>query len=323
MRNRTVLTWSALIAAVLPACFPQPYEPKPAELPSLAYSGWVKDKAAAEQNAERRAAAEAYAKDPSVGAAARAQLKLVKNTWEAGDTPRAQQADIVTNANIVTNEGPAATDPELMRTSAPIRDYNGPLSLGDPGLSSSLWQESRRGGELFRDERAFQPMDLITILVTENAEGQKTADTEIKGKSNTTATVSDWLGILTALKDANKHLSDENNEYLVKAATTNDYKGEGDTTRKDSLKATISAMVVEVLPGNVLRIEGEKIISLNQEEQTIVISGLVRPRDVNSNNEVLSSKLANLRIDYYGRGTVGEAQYGGWFSRAMRVLWPF
>jgi flagellar L-ring protein precursor FlgH len=54
----------------------------------------------------------------------------------------------------------------------------------------------------------------------------------------------------------------------------------------------------------------------------MVISGLVRPEDVNSNNEVDSSKLANVRIDYYGNGTIGDAQRGGWLGRILRRWWP-
>jgi flagellar L-ring protein precursor FlgH len=109
----------------------------------------------------------------------------------------------------------------------------------------------------------------------------------------------------------------------LKATTTNDFKGDGKTNRKASLTATISAMVIEVLPSGILRIEGEKIIAVNNEEQTMVISGLVRPRDVTSENSIDSSKLANLRIDYYGKGVIGEAQYGGWLGRMLRVVWPF
>jgi len=228
------------------------------------------------------------------------------------------QGDIVTNELL-----PGQADVEIYRSSQPmVRDYNGPLALGDPGLSSSLWQESRSGNELFRDQRAWQPMDMITVVISENAEGEKTADTEIKGKSDVSAQIQDWIGIINSLSKKNPEIVGDDGT-LVEASTTNNYKGEGETPRKDTLKATISAMVAEVLPGNILRIEGEKIISLNQEEQTIIISGLVRPWDINSNNEVPSAKVANLRIDYYGRGTVGEAQYGGWFSRMMRVLWPF
>ena len=82
-------------------------------------------------------------------------------------------------------------------------------------------------------------------------------------------------------------------------------------------------MVAEVLPSGILRVEGEKIISVNNEEQVMVLSGLVRPRDISSDNEVLSSKIAQMRVDYYGKGTVGEAQYGGWLGRILRILWPF
>jgi len=54
-----------------------------------------------------------------------------------------------------------------------------------------------------------------------------------------------------------------------------------------------------------------------------VITGLVRPRDITSDNEVQSTKIAQIRVDYYGKGTVGEAQYGGWFARLLRIIWPF
>lgn len=200
------------------------------------------------------------------------------------------------------------------------RDYNGPLSLGDPGVSASLWHESRGGSDLFRDDRAWQPMDLLTIVVSESSEGSKQADTEIKEESSISAAIENLLGFEDDIKDSNNNVALDS---LIKAGTTNDFKGEGETTRKDSLKARMSAMVVEVLPSGIVRVEGERIISVNSEEQVMVISGLVRPRDINSANEVDSSKIANLRIDYYGRGTVGEAQNGGWLGRVIRRVWPF
>jgi len=212
-------------------------------------------------------------------------------------------------------------DLEIYRSSSPnTRDYNGPLSLGDPGVSASLWQESKRDTSLYRDERAWRPLDLITILVFESSEGKKEADTEVKHKSKLLAAIESFLGIDASVKDRNSQMKFPN---VMQVQTSNDFKGEGETTRKGSLKATISGMVVEVLPGDILRIEGKKIISVNQEEQIMVISGLVRPRDIDSNNQVDSAKIANLRIDYYGNGTVGEAQTGGWFTRLVRVLWPF
>lgn len=82
-------------------------------------------------------------------------------------------------------------------------------------------------------------------------------------------------------------------------------------------------MVQEVLPSGILRIQGEKIISVNDEEQIMVMSGLVRPRDVNSRNEVDSGKIANMRIDYYGKGTIGVIQSPGWLMKIVMNIWPF
>lgn len=204
----------------------------------------------------------------------------------------------------------------------PMRDYNGPLSLGDPGVSASLWRESRAGNDLYHDHRAYQAMDLITIVVSEKSSGSKQADTEVKSKSSVTASLAALFGLEDNIQKSNPNINiPEGN--VIEAGAENNYKGEGDTSRKGSLTAKISAMVVEVLPSGVLRIEGEKIIAVNSEEQVMVLSGLVRPRDVNSNNEVDSSQIANMRIDYYGRGVIGEAQHGGWGSRLLRTIWPF
>lgn len=206
-----------------------------------------------------------------------------------------------------------------------IRDYTGPLSLGEPGVSSSLWRETR-ALNLVRDVRAFQPMDLITIIIQETAEGKREADTDIKQSSSLSASISSLLGIDDTIIKANPQVLSGDNKDLKDILGTefaSKFKGEGETTRKGSLTGRISAMVVEVLPSGVLRVEGEKILSVNNEDEVMVISGLIRAEDVNSSNEVGSSKLANMRIDYYGQGTVGDAQVGGWMGRLVRRLWPF
>ncbi len=200
------------------------------------------------------------------------------------------------------------------------RAYSGPLELGDPGVGASLWRESRIGNEVFRDFRAWQPMDIVTIVVNETSLGRHFGLTEVKGKSQYLAAIENFFG----LEEQTQNWSQPPDlTSLIKAQTQNDYKGEGQTNRQTQLTARISAVVAEVLPSGLLRIEGEKIISVNNEEQVLVISGLVRPRDITSDNEVLSSKVAQTRIDYYGKGTVGEAQYGGWGARLLRLIWPF
>lgn len=200
------------------------------------------------------------------------------------------------------------------------REHQGPLAFGDPGSNASIWRESAANPDFFRDVRAFQPMDLITILISETSEGKKTANTETKSKSTVEAAIANLLGFEDDLTDSNNNL---NLDSLVSASTQNDYKGEGKTDRKDNLKGTISAMVVEVLPSGIIRLEGSRIISVNNEEQVMVISGLARPRDIKSDNTIESSRLANMRIDYFGRGDVGDTQGQGWLGRLLRKVWPF
>lgn len=256
----------------------------------------------------------------------------------SGDYPRARVSYADLSAQAPENSGDVVTNmPQLSgpltieESSAPLsRDYNGPLSLGDPGVQASLWRESRRGTYLFQDHRAWQPMDLVTIVVSERSQGSKDADTSIKTESSISATFEQFLGIPQYLfkkidtyltKDADGNV--DTSQSMVKGGSSSEYKGEGETTRKGALTAKISAMVAEVLPSGILRIEGKKIISVNNEDEVMVISGLVRTTDINSNNEVDSSKVANVRIDYYGSGTVGDAQHGGWLGNAVRKFWPF
>lgn len=253
------------------------------------------------------------------GATPRAQLRLVDGGIDGdggGDIGPLARADVLTNEQ----GAPTAGFREYRSRQPEVRDYTGPLPYGDPGTSASLWRETRAENDLYRDIRAFQPMDLLTILVSESDEGKKAADTETKGTSSVLAGITHFLGLESYIKRANNAADPA---ALVQASTANNFKGEGTTDRKGELTAKISAMVVEVLPSGILRIEGEKIIAVNNEEQVMVISGLVRPRDVSSENEVQSGKIANMRVDYYGKGVLGEAQYGGWLGRAMRVVWPF
>jgi flagellar L-ring protein FlgH len=198
--------------------------------------------------------------------------------------------------------------------------YRGPLAYGDPGASPSLFRESRGTNDLFHDHRAWQPMDLVTITVTENTEGSKAADTKLGTKSTFSGAISKFFGLEQDVVAKNPGLDVSS---LLNASATNEFDGEGETTRKGRLRGTISAMVAEVLPSGVLRVAGEKIVSVNGEEQIMILSGLVRPRDVSSDNQVDSSKIANMRIDYFGKGDIGDMQHPGWLARIARKVWPF
>ncbi len=233
---------------------------------------------------------------------------------------RVEDAHRIYGSNRSSVDARASMDPQMAAAYGTAqlnpKDYNGPLSLGDPGQTSSLWRESSMSQDFFRDVRAWQPMDLITVRILERTEGRKEADTETKSQSNISAAIESLIG----LED---HLPGSDPTTTLAANTQNNYKGEGETTRRDSLTGSLSAMVAEVLPSGILRIEGTKIISVNNEEQIMVLTGLVRPRDITSRNEVDSTRVANMRIDYYGRGDIGDVQRQGWLGQLVRKVWPF
>jgi flagellar L-ring protein FlgH len=163
---------------------------------------------------------------------------------------------------------------------------------------------------LFNDHRAFSPMDLVSIKINDNTRGRKRANTQTRSEFDLLAGITNFFGIETKHWAANNTALDPS--ALVRAGTEKEFMGEGDMQRQAQLQAQMSAVVLEVLPNGVLRIEGSKIVAINAEEEIMVISGLVRQRDIDAENSVDSNKIANMRIDFYGHGTLSDAQAPGW-----------
>ena len=89
------------------------------------------------------------------------------------------------------------------------------------------------------------------------------------------------------------------------------------------MNATITARVIDVLPNGNMAIEGKREIVINEEKKEILLQGIVRPRDLDYNNSVQSSMIADAKIIYTGVGVIGEKQRPGWLARMVDVVWPF
>ncbi|MDD2890395.1 MAG: flagellar basal body L-ring protein FlgH, partial [bacterium] len=98
-------------------------------------------------------------------------------------------------------------------------------------------------------------------------------------------------------------------------STKNDHNGRGRNIKEDKLIAYITATVTEVMPNGNLKIEGEKKINLNQDAQTIKVSGVVRAEDIETDNYINSNRLANAKIEYKGKGAVDSGQKRGFFMK--------
>jgi len=182
----------------------------------------------------------------------------------------------------------------------------------------SIWQASSIG--LTEDLKARRKGDIVTIVITETASASKEAKTDTSRDSTINAGIPNFMGLEQAgiIKNNFADLS-----KLINANVASTYKGAGSTSRKESLNATISAKVIEVLPNSNLLIEGRRNVKVNNEDQIIIIEGTVRPSDIGVDNVVNSIYVADARISYAGKGIISDRQKPGWLMNIVDKVWPF
>jgi flagellar L-ring protein precursor FlgH len=194
--------------------------------------------------------------------------------------------------------------------------------LPPPKTVGSLWQEENGRAYLYEDLRAMRVGDILTIKIVEKHSGSKSADTKAERESTLTNGLSGsgvgYLGIpgFRLGAEAMRGLG-------VDAEAKSKFGGKGATSRADTLTGTISAMVTEVLPNGDLRIEGSREVTVNSERQMMKIAGVVRRVDVDTKNTVLSTAIAEARIEYSGLGVVDDVQRPGWLVRILDWIYPF
>ena len=167
---------------------------------------------------------------------------------------------------------------------------------------------------LTSDRRASHVNDLITVRIIENIESSATADSALDKQGSGSAGVPTLFGLETKFPSA----IDPSNLMSTNSETA--FKGSGTTTRTSMLTATMTARVSEVLPNGDLMLESVKELDLNGERQVVVLTGVVRAQDVRRSNQVLSTQIANLRIQYYGRGLMKDNLKPGWLVRIMNKI---
>ncbi len=161
---------------------------------------------------------------------------------------------------------------------------------------------------LFSDVKAHNVGDILNITIEENTSAQSTATT--KTSNDDTVSAFGGTGLFARFfKD------------LALTATNNrTNNGTGQTSRSGSLTTTLSVTVKEVLPNNVLVIEGKRLIGVNRETQRVTFTGQVRPEDITSDNTVPSNLIAGVEVHYDGKGVVGQAQRRGILSTIFHFL---
>lgn len=166
------------------------------------------------------------------------------------------------------------------------------------------WQYS-----LYTDKKGKGVGDVVTILILEAAEASNDTRTQTDEESSAGVNVQAGTGIARFLPSAGAGFN-----------TDVEYDGKGKTSRNGELKATITAHIVQVMDNGNLLVEGSKLVTINDEQEVIEVSGVIRPDDIAQDNTVLSSKLAEAVIRYSGNGEQANAQKQGIFTRFFHWL---
>jgi flagellar L-ring protein precursor FlgH len=212
----------------------------------------------------------------------------------------------------------------MFRQPEPVPYLGGQVLVQPPSplerRSGSLWRNNVSANYLFTDVKATNVGDLLTVVVYESDSGAKEATTETSNQASVLEGISQFFGLPQQLQAKNPDIDPT---QLVSAESEREWEGSGATARSGTLSARMTVEVKAVSPTGNLWVQGDKIVAVNNEDQHIVLSGWVRPEDIDAKNEVASTKLAQARIDYYGVGELGRQQRAGWGMILLDYVWPF
>jgi flagellar L-ring protein FlgH len=181
---------------------------------------------------------------------------------------------------------------------------------------NSLWRNGSRA--FFKDQRAHQIGDLLTVTVNITDKANIENDTQRSRSSKEDSGITNFIGAQT-ITQANKILPGR----ILTTDSTASSEGKGSVDRKEALQTNVAAVVTQVLPNGNLVVEGKQEIRVNFEIRELVVAGIVRPEDIQSDNTIDSSKIAQARIAYGGRGQIMDVQQPRYGQQVMDVLLPF
>jgi flagellar L-ring protein precursor FlgH len=181
---------------------------------------------------------------------------------------------------------------------------------------NSLWRNGSRA--FFKDQRAHQIGDILTVTVNFTDKAAIANETQRSRSSTEDSGITNLFG-------ANKVpiIGSPVPGRLMTTDSTASTDGKGSVNRQEALQTSVAAVVTQVLPNGNLVVEGKQEIRVNYEIRELIVAGIVRPEDIQSDNTIDSSKIAQARIAYGGRGQITDVQQPRYGQQVMDVLLPF
>jgi len=213
-------------------------------------------------------------------------------------------------------QGCAAQQP-VMSSLSPSPDFAPvyPLAKDQTAPATGGIYGNRQSDAWFGRGRNYQIGDLITVMLNESTQADRSQKTDISRDASNTALPK---GANTLLGNVHPFF-DALNLNAAKTAST----GKGSAAQAASLTGSVTVTVTEILANGNLVVRGEKKLGLSEGTEVIQVAGVIRPQDIGPNGTVQSLRLANAQISYRGSGDLANASKPGWGTSALLKIWPF
>ncbi len=216
-------------------------------------------------------------------------------------------------------EQPSLSQIKNPMTQTGYRPVQMPMPAPQPASynPNSLWRNGSRA--FFKDQRAHQVGDILTVKVKITDKATLANETQRSRKNSEDSGVTDFFGSKLIKNPATSVLPGK----ILTADSTASSEGKGSIDRKEELLTNVAGVVTQVLPNGNLVIEGKQEVRVNYEVRELVVAGIVRPEDIESDNTIDSTKIAEARIAYGGRGQITDIQQPRYGQQVLDVLLPF
>ena len=211
-----------------------------------------------------------------------------------------------------TTVRPIVHDPSY----APARPVEPAPQAANNGAIYQTGYEPRQGMRLFEDQKARHVGDILTIVLQEKTSASKQATTTTSKEQQIDFPNPTIFG--GSVTHAGKNILENSVDQ------SRDFSGDGKSSQSNTLTGNVTVTVADVLPNGNLVVKGEKVLSLNEGDEYVRFAGIVRQADIQPDNTVLSTQVANVQVTYGGSGVVADSNRMGWLARFFNsVLWPF
>jgi flagellar L-ring protein precursor FlgH len=209
-------------------------------------------------------------------------------------------------------------DPTHKDGYVPVRMPMPPPSLSER-QPNSLWETGGRA--FFRDQRAGRVGDILTVVVTINDQAQIQNETQRSRANSDTANLTNFFGLESKLGKVLPAAVAPANLVNMGSAMSND--GKGSIGRQEQIDLRVAATIIQVLPNGNLVLEGKQQVNVNYDMRELDIRGIIRPQDIAADNTITYDQIAEARIEYGGKGSIGDVQQPRYGSQLFDILMPF